>query len=235
MRSWAKTYFRYSETSSLAVAPLDHHGSALPVGDDRKRHERDVRQLVRDLGQRARHVVVRRHHDQRTEAAASAQRRVSIALPSVLSARSKSTQQRTIAANSGLRREISRDVVARLAAADEQALAAPGRQQLDRVATREAPPVSATMPSALRSSRTSSVGTRPTNQRIRCRPQARGQAEGERPADETAQRTAARTPGAAGARRSAGRFIGPSSKQSASASNIPRIPAARWQVSSSNG
>src|SRR6266851_1239297 len=71
----------------------------------------------------------------------SAQRLVSTALPRVLRERSISTQQRTQRSNSGLRREISLELVARLA------------------------PLSATMPSALRSRGISAAGTRQMNHR----------------------------------------------------------------------
>src|SRR5207247_5128409 len=43
---------------------------ALALRYYRKRHQGDARKLMPDLRKRARHVIVRRHHDQRTEAAA---------------------------------------------------------------------------------------------------------------------------------------------------------------------
>ena len=71
MRSLTKTYFTYSVTIRRAATPSVHHGSArwrsVTTG---KGHERDVGQLMSDLGERARHVIVRRDHDQRAETAA---------------------------------------------------------------------------------------------------------------------------------------------------------------------
>ena len=141
-----------------------------------------LRKLMADLGHRARHVVVRRHHDQRAEAALLAPSAGSrSALPSVLSERSKSTQQRTTRRIRGLRREISLRVGRAVDAADEQPLAAPGRQELDRIVMREAPPVSTTMPSALRSSTTSSAGSRPDEPEEAERQQQRTAARKTRP------------------------------------------------------
>src|SRR5215470_419507 len=94
----------------------------------------------------------------------SAQRLVSIALPSVLRERSKSTQQRTQRSNSGLSREIAVELVARYAPLIRSRLPRPDANNSIASAIREAPPVSATMPSAPRSSETSSAGTCRTNQ-----------------------------------------------------------------------
>src|SRR6266550_8894931 len=94
----------------------------------------------------------------------SAQRLVSIALPSVLRERSKSTQQRTQGSNSGLRREISLELVARLAPLMRSRLPRPDANSSIASVIREAPPVNATMPSASRLSETSSAGTCRTNQ-----------------------------------------------------------------------
>src|SRR5215813_2235213 len=95
----------------------------------------------------------------------SAQRLVSIALPSVLRERSKSTQQRTQRSNSGLRREIAVELVARYAPLFRSRLPRPDANNSIASAMREAPPVNATMPSASRLSVTSSAGTCRTNQR----------------------------------------------------------------------
>src|SRR5262249_21366637 len=95
----------------------------------------------------------------------SAQRLVSIALPSVLSERSKSTQQRTQRSNSGLSREISLELVARLAPLISSRLPRPDASNSMASVMREGPPVSATIPSASRASGTSAAGTRPTNHR----------------------------------------------------------------------
>ena len=95
----------------------------------------------------------------------SAHLRVSIALPSVFSDRSKSTQQRTIVANSGCRREISLALVDRLAPLISRRWPRLAAMSSMASTIREAPPVSATMPSALRSSLISSVGSTETNQK----------------------------------------------------------------------
>src|SRR5215218_3020005 len=94
----------------------------------------------------------------------SAQRLVSTALPSVLRERSKSTQQRTHRSNSGLRREISLELVARLAPLIRSRLPRPEANSSIASVIREAPPVKATIPSASRSSGTSSAGTCQMNQ-----------------------------------------------------------------------
>src|ERR1700724_3557115 len=94
-----------------------------------------------------------------------AQRLVAIALPSVLRERSKSTQQRTQRSNSGLRREIAVELVARYAPLMRSRLPRPDANNSIASAMREAPPVNATMPSALRVSVTSSAGTCRMNQR----------------------------------------------------------------------
>ena len=54
--------------------------------DHRKRDQQHVRHACAKFDDGARHVIVRRHHDQRAEAALLAQRRVSAALPRVLTA-----------------------------------------------------------------------------------------------------------------------------------------------------
>src|SRR5262245_19954275 len=95
----------------------------------------------------------------------SAQRRVSIALPRVLSERSKSTQQRTQRSNSGLSREISLELVARLAPLISKRRPRPEASSSIASAMREAPPVRATMPSAFCASATSCDGTRQMNHR----------------------------------------------------------------------
>src|SRR5207247_5687729 len=94
----------------------------------------------------------------------SAHRLVSSALPRVLRERSKSTQQRTHRPNSGLRREISLELVARWAPLIRSRLPRPDASSSIASAIREAPPVKATIPSASRSSETSSAGTRQLNQ-----------------------------------------------------------------------
>ena len=95
-----------------------------------------------------------------------AQRLVSIALPRVLSERSRSTQQ---AHHPGIFGIEAQDFARRGAAIRRPMMSSrwprPAASSSIASATREAPPVSATMPSALRLSATSSPGTRPMNQR----------------------------------------------------------------------
>ena len=88
MRTLAERYLKYSDSTSRVVAPFDHQGSsAQTIGDDREGIKRHVRKLVREFGERARHVIGRRHDDQRMEAMFDAPNAASAsALPSVLSA-----------------------------------------------------------------------------------------------------------------------------------------------------
>ena len=70
MRSLAKRYLKYSDSTSFVVVPFAHQGSTRRRSDDdRERNQRDIRKLVRDFGQRARHVIGGRHDDERMEAA----------------------------------------------------------------------------------------------------------------------------------------------------------------------
>ena len=70
MRTLATRYLKYSDSTSRWSSPFDHHGSmrkrseTTGIGD-----QRHVRQLVRDFGERARHVVGGGDDDQRMEAA----------------------------------------------------------------------------------------------------------------------------------------------------------------------
>ena len=69
-RTSAATYFAYSDSSRREGRAARPPRLVAPfVADHRERDQRDVRHRVRQFDDRARHVVVRRHHDQRLEAA----------------------------------------------------------------------------------------------------------------------------------------------------------------------
>ena len=135
MRTLAKIYFRYSKSSSLTVAALAHHGSARSLSGTTGNGTSATSEADgRSRPWRAACGSSTSPRSATGSRALCAQRRVSIALPSVLSERSKSTQQRTTAREFRIE---ARDLVGcgrAIGAADEQALAAAGRQQLDRVA-----------------------------------------------------------------------------------------------------
>ena len=135
MRNCATTNLAYSERISFAVGPLAHHGSLRSFSrDHRKRHQRDVGHLLLKLRHRARHVIGRRHHDQRGEAAIlhPAPRLDRVAdgvdrrIVEIDAARHQPLVARRDAGDLGRCRRA-------MHAADEQALAAPGGEQLDRV------------------------------------------------------------------------------------------------------
>ena len=126
---------RIRTASAARSAPLVHHGSARSLSVTTGNGTSATSgQLVRDLGHaRAACDSSTSPRSASGSRGSRAQRRVSIALPSVLSERSKSTQQRTTRSNSRIE---ARDLVGcgrAVDAADQQALAAAGRQQLDRV------------------------------------------------------------------------------------------------------
>ena len=156
----ASIYFRYSEKSRRAVSQIRPPGFVFSFHITGKASG-DVRKLMRELGHGARHVIIRGHDDQRVEILLLRPAPGLEALPNVLSAeRSRSTQQLKILRMraSGGR---SPPLVVAVHPGDQQPPAALGGQQFDRVAIREAPPVRTTIPSALRSSTTSSVGDLP--------------------------------------------------------------------------
>ena len=133
---------------------FDHHGSLRSLSvTTGKGTSATSGHLMRELGHRARHVIGRGHDDQRTESRVAAQRRVSTALPTVLMRRmvevDAAGEQPLVAAASGAR---FRRGWSRIDAGDQQPLAAPAASSSSASVMREAPPVSTTMPSALRSS-----------------------------------------------------------------------------------
>ena len=134
MRMRAATYFRYSDSMSFVVAPCVHQGSACCLSVITGNGEQgDVRELMGDLGDGARHVVVRGDDDQRAEAAALRP------VPGL--DRVAERVQRTIEIDAAADHRAEFGVEARylargggrVDAADQQALAAAGGEQLDRV------------------------------------------------------------------------------------------------------
>ena len=140
-------------------------GRCALFGDHRKGDQGDVGKLARELRHGARHVVVRRDDDQRTNAGGVAPSAGSRSRCRPCSRRNGRDRRSTPSATDrpGSRRAISADVVARCTPVIRRRLPRPSDRSSIASTMRDDPPVRTTMPSALRSSATSSVGTDQTN------------------------------------------------------------------------
>ena len=134
MRSWAKRYLKYSDSTSRVVAPFDHRLDTQAVRDDRERNQRDIGKLVRDLGARPRHVVGGGDDDERMKIAIhgpaacthGVAQRVDRRIVEVDAAGQQAVVAGDLPRNIGRRRS-------GVDAGDEQALAATGRQEFEPV------------------------------------------------------------------------------------------------------
>ena len=131
----ANRYFRYSANSKRAVSRFDHQGSVFHLRrDHRIGNQRHVGKLMRELGHGARHVPVRGHHDQRIEIVLA---RPALGLDGVAEGVERGAVEIDAAGEKfGIERGQPGDFAragGAVHAADQQPLAALGRQQLDGV------------------------------------------------------------------------------------------------------
>ena len=135
MRTLAKRYLRYSDSTSLVVSPFDHHGSMRRRSDTTGNGiEGGVGKLMGELGQRARHVVRRGHDDERLETVVD---RPAPRLDRI----AQRIERRIVEIDAAVQQAavvdgLAGDVAGRRAgidAGDEQALAAAGGEQFERV------------------------------------------------------------------------------------------------------
>ena len=134
-RTSAATYLTYSDSSSRKRRATGPPRLVAPfVADHRERNQRDIRHRVRQFDDRARHVVIRRHHDQRFEAAlvrpAPRLRRVAAGVDGGTVEIDAAAQQRLVV---GQRARNVAGRVGRMHAGDQQPLAIAAGQQFHRI------------------------------------------------------------------------------------------------------
>ena len=150
--------FRQHQSGGRTIRPprLD----AQAIGNDRERNQRDIRKLMRDLGERPRHVVGGGDDDERAKAAIDGP---AACLHRIAEGVDRGIVEVDAAAPAGGRNRrpdgrYRSSSCRELTPVMSRRLPRPAASSSSASVTREVPPVKTTMPSALRSSTTSSLG-----------------------------------------------------------------------------